>query len=281
MARKSILSAILAIVLVFGMTGTAVFAQEEHKHEPFDVLLGLNWGMGMTPNIGDIFSIGDKVPRGNYALTFDFGLTVDFYVFNWLSFNSGLLLHPDIYVLLKQDIEGVDDFTDVAATPLCLTIPIMAHVNIPKVEWLYTGIGINLNFPIKGMLDAATGVDTKGDFFVGIPIDLGFDFIRPGSGGMRLFFRVTPEVHEHGTAVPIGFVWQIWNWKLHSSKKDRASETGSGSETASTARSDTEAEKPVKETEAETRLVNAKGAVALAEAELAKATAALSALEGR
>jgi hypothetical protein len=182
------------------------------------MLLGLNTGFGITLNIGDVLSIRDgTIPKGNYALVFDFGLSYDFYLFYWLSFNTGLLWHPDIYVLLDQDFnnDSIDSFTDIAATPLCLTIPLAAHVNIPKVEWLYAGVGLNLNIPIYGMLDeVAAGVDTKGAFFVGLPIDIGFDFVKPGKGGGRFFFRITPEFHEKGTTVPIGFIWQIYNWRI-------------------------------------------------------------------
>ena len=225
MAKKRGLVLVLAIFIVGG-----VFAQDAdavHKHEPFDMLLGLNFGLGISPNIGDLFNIsGDTVPKGNYALAVDFGLTYDFYLFNWLSFNTGLLLHPDIYAILDQDGSGIDSFTDIAATPLCLTIPLAAHVNIPGVEWLYTGIGLNLNIPILGMLDGAVSaddtVDTKGDFFVGLPIDIGFDFVKPGRGGGRFFFRITPEFHKKGVAVPIGFIWQIYNWKIYSRKKPAA-----------------------------------------------------------
>jgi hypothetical protein len=209
MAKKSLMMLVLAVIIAGG-----VFAQEEHKHQPFDVLLGLNWGLGMTPNMGGLF--GKDISKGNYALVFDFGITGDFYLFDWLSFNTGLLLHPDIYLLLDQDIKGIDSFTDIAATPICLTIPLAAHINIPKVEWLYAGIGLNLNFPITSLLDSIIEEDTKGDFFVGLPIDIGFDFIQPGRGGMRFFFRITPEFHEHGTTIPIGFIWQIWNWKVYS-----------------------------------------------------------------
>jgi len=216
MANKKILAGVLVLVLALGFV-TGAFAQES-KHKPFDVLVGLNFGMGITTNIGDLFSIkGETLPKGNYAFIMDFGITGDFYLFNWLSFNSGILLHPDIYVILEQDLLGVKEVSDVAATPLCLTIPLMAHVNIPHVEFLYAGVGINLNFPIKSLLDSVVpDVDTKGKFFVGIPIDIGFDMIKPGKGGSRFFFRVTPEVHEKGTAVPIGFIWQIYNWKVYS-----------------------------------------------------------------
>ena len=226
MKNKKVLLGMLVIVLVFTMTGTRVFAQEEHKHQPFDVLIGLNFGFGISPNMFDLFkSLSDKkAPQGNYALIFDYGVTCDFYLFNWLSFNTGLLLHPDIYLLLDQDLSGDYEITDIAATPLCLTIPLAVHVNIPKVEWLYTGIGLSFNIPLFGMVDSTVKsiggveVDTKGDAFIGMPIDLGFDFIRPDSGGMRFFFRITPEFHKNGTTVPIGFIWQIWNWRVFSKK---------------------------------------------------------------
>jgi hypothetical protein len=58
----------------------------------------------------------------------------------------------------------------------------------------------------------------KGDFFVGLPIDIGFDSVKPGRGGGRFFFRITPEFHKKGVAVPIGFIWQIYNWKIYSKK---------------------------------------------------------------
>jgi hypothetical protein len=47
-----------------------------------------------------------------------------------------------------------------------------------------------------------------------LPIDFGFDFIKAGKGGSRFFFRVTPEFHKNGTTIPIGFIWQIYNWKI-------------------------------------------------------------------
>jgi hypothetical protein len=192
-----------------------------HKHQPFDMLIGLNFGLGITPNVGEIFDSisSSKLPSGNYAIVSDFGLTYDFYLYSWLSFNTGLLLHPDIYIILDQDLGGIDSFTDIASSPLCLTIPFAAHINVPVLEWLYAGIGLNLNIPLSGMLDGAVGTtDTKGDFFIGLPIDIGFDFVKPGKGGGRFFFRITPEFHEKGVTVPIGFIWQVYNWKIYGKK---------------------------------------------------------------
>jgi hypothetical protein len=232
---------LLVFVLASVLAGE-VFAQEDmHKHQPFDMLLGLNWGLGMTPNVsdflGEIMAGGENFPEGDYASTADFGLTYDFYLFNWLSFNTGLLVHPSVYMRIEKNGTGGkdkggldDDEKDMGddydvATPVCLTIPLMAHVNIPKVEWLYVGIGLNLNIPLFSILEGlgksgtegfkgADDRDTKGDFFVGLPIDIGFDFIKPGRGGGRFFVRITPEFHKEGTPIPIGFIWQFYNWKL-------------------------------------------------------------------
>jgi hypothetical protein len=213
--KKMVKKGLLVLVLMAVVTG-GIFAQDEtiHKHQSFDMLLGFNLGIGVTTNIGDLRNIKNSIPKGNYAVMGDIGLTYDFYLFNWLSFNTGLLVHPDVYILLDQSYDNVDNLTDIAASPLCLTIPLAAHINIPKVEWLYAGIGLSLNIPISGILDKHFGVDTKGDFFAGLPIDIGFDFVKPGKGGGRFFFRVTPEFHENGTVVPIGFIWQIYNWKI-------------------------------------------------------------------
>ena len=203
---------IFLLVLVVLITG-GVFAQTG-VHEAFDMFIGLNLGLGISPNIFSLFNLSDNVVRkGNYAITADFGVTYDFYLFPWLSFNSGVLLHPDLYSTLDVDLFNVDKFTDIMATPLCVTIPVMAHVNIPMVEWLYVGAGVSINIPVLGMMDSVFD-DSKGDAFFGVPMDVGFDFIKPGKGGGRFFFRVTPEIHKNGTTLPIGFIWQIYNWRI-------------------------------------------------------------------
>jgi hypothetical protein len=72
------------------------------------------------------------------------------------------------------------------------------------------GAGVNLNIKALDLVKTVPG----DPFFIGIPIDFGFDMIKPGKGGSRFFFRVTPEIHEKGTPIPIGFIWQIYNWKI-------------------------------------------------------------------
>jgi hypothetical protein len=91
----------------------------------------------------------------------------------------------------------------------------MAHLNMPRFEWLYLGFGLTINIPLIGMLDSLDGgIDTKGNLFVSLPIDIGFDLMPNKKNGMRFFFRITPTILERGTVVPIGFVWQIYNWKI-------------------------------------------------------------------
>jgi hypothetical protein len=217
--KKAVL--IFSLLLLGVMAFAQVTDEDVHKHQPFDMLLGLNLGVGISPNVGELVSsLSDqRLPKGNYAAIYDFGLTYDFYLFSWLSFSTGSLLHADMYIILDHDLKNVDKVTDIAAAPVCLTIPLMVHFNIPKVEWLYAGFGLNFNIPIMSMLDSVvSSIDTKGDPFVGLPIDIGFDFVKPGRGGGRFFFRITPEFHKNGTTLPIGFIWQIYNWKIYSRK---------------------------------------------------------------
>jgi len=219
----------LVFVLVFVLSESVfsqniftdgVFSGVDFKHQRGDIYLGVNIGMGFTPNFFRALPLGSSFPEGNYALTFDLGLSYDYYQIEWLSFNAGLIGHFGMYVFLDQDLtlRSNTGFTDIASTPLSLTIPLSAHINIPYLDFLYTGIGVSLNIPLVTLFDSDDPEDSRrdmtGDVFLGIPIDLGFDFIPPDSGGMRFFFRVTPEFHRSGTVVPIGFMWQAANFKI-------------------------------------------------------------------
>jgi hypothetical protein len=196
----------------------AIFSQTEKPsiHQPFDVLIGLNIGFGgmETGNI-------THKKAGTLVISADLGVTGDFYIFNWLSVTTGLLLHPEGHLILDSDISEINgesfSLTDYAATPICLTIPISTHINIPHVEWLYAGLGLHINMPVASLLGSANlDVDTKGGVFLSLPIDLGFDLIKADKGGARFFFRVTPTFLEKGVVVPVGFIWQIHNWKVYS-----------------------------------------------------------------
>lgn len=204
---------VLLVLLLLALLAGAVFS--ESKHKGGDLLLGIDLGFGITPSISKVTE--DSVPAGNYAVAFDFGVNLDYYLTSWFSINSGIFTHAGAYLLLNKPLIYVNDsnFTDWAKTPVCFTVPIMAHINIPVVDFLYLGAGITLNMPVSSMLDSEfPTVDTKGKFFLGIPIDFGFDFIRSGKGGSRLFFRLTPEIHKGGTPVLFGLMWQIYNFKI-------------------------------------------------------------------
>ncbi|MCL2174528.1 MAG: hypothetical protein FWB73_00645 [Treponema sp.] len=205
---------IFILLLSFAISAEIVFAEnvEEKttennqlkKHQFLDQYFGLSIGAsGMKTGDKGIF-------------TADTGVTYGFYLHEWFSINTGLLFHTELYTdhnLLTNNNSTV--------TPLCFTIPFGVHLNIPKAEWLYTGISIAVNIPIADLRSIHDqDVLKEKNVFVSLPVDFGFDFIKPGRGGTRIFFRVTPTFHKSGVTVPVGFVWQVYNWKVFSKKVD-------------------------------------------------------------
>ena len=196
------------LVLIAGLV-SMVFAQDEeagavqNKHQKFNQFIGINLGgAGMKLNDGGI-------------VTASAGISYDFYFFPWLSINSGILFHQEIY--LKQH-SGGNRFVP-EGNPFCFTIPLGIHFNIPKAEWLYAGISFAFNFPVSNSNSPAVkDFYSKNDIFYSLPVDLGFDFIRAGRGGPRLFFRITPTFYKGGVAVPVGIVLQIYNWRIYAPK---------------------------------------------------------------
>jgi hypothetical protein len=209
----------LAFIMIFVLAGS-VFSAAEFKHQRGDMFAGLNLGMGFTPSLFKLVSAGNSFPKGNYALTFDLGLSYDYYQTGWLSFSAGLSAHFGMYAFLDNDLPAGPNtgFTDIASRPLSLAIPLSAHINIPYLDFLYAGVGVSLNIPLFSISSADDPEDPKpdmlGEVFLGIPIDVGFDLMPADSGGMRFFFRITPEFHGSETVVPIGFVWQVVNLKI-------------------------------------------------------------------
>ncbi|MDR1803334.1 MAG: hypothetical protein LBQ94_06965 [Treponema sp.] len=208
----------LGFILILALTGS-VFSAELFKHQRGDMYVGANLGMGFTPNLFNVISVNNTFPRGNYALTFDLGLSYGYYQTEWLSFSAGLLAHFGMYAFLPNRLQVGSNtgFFDIAAAPLALTIPLSAHINIPYVSFLYAGVGMSLNIPMVSLLNSDDPDDPRQreeNVFLGIPIDVGFDLMPEGSGGMRIFFRITPEFHASGTVMPIGFVWQVFNLKI-------------------------------------------------------------------
>jgi hypothetical protein len=215
--------AILILLLIALVMGGA-FAQ---KHEAGDHLLGINLGFGFGANIFGLHDSDGNLNDGAYnVFTTDFGLSYDFYALNWLSVGTGVIFRTEINGFVDSTNDSAK-LSDIITCPVLLTIPVMAHFNIPGAQWLYLGAGATFNIPMFSLLDAAfTSAsrrflgDTRGKLFFGVPIDVGFDFVRskPRRGGMRLFFRLTPEFHEHGTTWPLTLTWQIWNFQLNKNR---------------------------------------------------------------
>jgi outer membrane protein W len=186
------------------------------------MLIGINLGGSWALHAEDL---ANEKRRFSFLASADIGLTYDFYIFNWLSVNTGLLFHPQVVAMYKPEYEtkaeGELKVTDYMQTPLCLTIPLQFHINIPRVERLYVGAGVNFNIPITSMtknFERVSGVEmpeTKGSFFFSLPVDIGFDLVKPeDKGGGRFFFRVTPTFLKEGFLLPFGVMWQIYNFKI-------------------------------------------------------------------
>ncbi|GHV21390.1 hypothetical protein FACS189494_06700 [Spirochaetia bacterium] len=224
---------IVLLTIVLALSGNLLFAQSDDagsdksansssnnsgKHKFMDMYVGINIGYGMMIT-GDVLNLR----KGYFIVTAEEGVTYDFYITSWLSVSTGFFAHEHVSFYLPEDASQSSNIKlgNILRAPFCLTIPIQAHINIPYVSWLYMGAGAAINIPlfsfISGGIDSQTNetLNTKGDVFVGVPIDFGFDFTRPNRGGMRLFFRVTPTFTQETVMMPVGIVFQAWNFKVH------------------------------------------------------------------
>lgn len=193
------------IVLV--VLSTNIFAQNyDNKYYPQDNIIGVSVGFGGMADVG-IF----KNRAGSAIATAHIGITYNHYFDNYLAVNTGFMFHSELYTKLKQDLPSGAKLINYMKAPFCLTIPVGFSFNIPRMEWLYMGAGVNMNIPIANM--NSTQSRTKEILFVGIPVDLGVDFMKYNISGFRLFLRVTPTFHKEGVFAPIGLVWQ-YNWKV-------------------------------------------------------------------
>jgi hypothetical protein len=205
----------LSVLVVLFFTSSILFAAEEsdakHKHQPLDMLLGFNAGVGGMVT-GDFLNLE---PGSNFLVSYDLGLTYEVYIFPWLSVNTGLFIHPEMRLAVPSSVDPNLTMSDFFAFPICLTIPISAHVNIPFVEFLYVGAGVNINIPLSSIeIPGITAAgDLKGDTFLSIPIDIGFDFMNPNKNGSRFFIRITPSFYADNAIVPVGIMWQT-NMKI-------------------------------------------------------------------
>ncbi|GHV77245.1 hypothetical protein AGMMS49942_20660 [Spirochaetia bacterium] len=205
------------------------------------------------------FSVGGSAP--NYSVTasvnlpkffatariLNIGLSYEYYIFHWMSVGTGLGFGPEVNVVTKGGSTGITitgaDTADSAKEKamekamevvhvqagLFLTIPFNVHFNIPRVEWLYTGLGAEIHIPVSDLgLDSLIGADIakylpggsiKGKTFISMPIDIGFDFSRIKSNGKpsrsRLLLRIEPEFFGNGmVSLPLSLVWQSNLWKV-------------------------------------------------------------------
>ncbi|GMO41900.1 MAG: hypothetical protein Ta2B_21980 [Termitinemataceae bacterium] len=175
------------------------------------------------------------------------GLSFEYYVFHWMSVGTGLGFGPEVNAVtkggrsgIKVNKESTEDSAKKAALKeaskvvhiqagLFLTVPLNVHFNIPTLEWLYGGLGLEFHIPVSDAgLDSLLGSDIakylpggsiKGETFISMPIDIGFDFSRIKSNGKpamsRLLFRIEPEFFGEGLmSFPISLVWQSKLWKL-------------------------------------------------------------------
>jgi hypothetical protein len=201
--RGVLMKNVFCFLLLVAVFATPIFAEDEspntvqNKHRQFDQYFGLSiGGGGMRMN-------------GSTVITTDVGVTYNVYLFNWFSLNAGFIFHKEL---------GERQFTPNGNT-FCFTVPLGVHFNIPKAEWLYAGINFAVNIPIVDMNSPNDqNIFTQNDTFFSMPIDLGFDFMKPGRGGSRLLLTVTPTFYNGGTSVPVGIVWQIYNWKVFAPK---------------------------------------------------------------
>jgi hypothetical protein len=207
------------VFLVVGLS-SAGFAQEgssatseqaaNHRYAPYDMLLGFAGGGGFNMS-GNITELKEGYIVANGYM----GVNYDFYFLNWLSASSGLYVLEHISLVLKEDIPIGSDLTltELIQSPICITIPLAAHVNVPSLERLYLGVGANFNIPLFNLLKTSPEAknlglpDTKGSFFVSLPIDIGIDMAR-GTGSRRFVFRVTPNFLKSDTLVNFGIMYQ-------------------------------------------------------------------------
>jgi hypothetical protein len=205
--------------LVVGLSSVG-FAQEsssavsgratDHRYAPYDMLLGFTGGMDIHWS-GNAFGLNE----GSFVFNGYAGANFDMYFLNWLSASSGLFLLEHMSLILKEDFSMNPSLsvTDVMQTPICLTIPVAVHVNVPRAEWLYLGAGVNFNIPLFNLLSTipearnADLPDTKGSFFMSVPVDIGID-MEKRNGSHRFVVRVIPHFLKADTLVTVGFMYQ-------------------------------------------------------------------------
>ncbi|MDR0638606.1 MAG: hypothetical protein LBG27_06875 [Spirochaetaceae bacterium] len=213
--KKVISVVFLAVVLSsFGFAQEKPASETAHRYKPLDMLLGFSGGGGFNMK-GNAF----ELEQDSYLIIDAYaGVNYDFYMLYWLSASTGLYVYEVMSINNKADLSDSNlTVADIIRTPVALTLPLSAHVNMPGLEWLYLGAGINFNIPLFSLTAGQSDLpDTKGDPYISVPIDIGVDF-KAGSSLKRVLFRVTPHLFEPDTLVTFGLMFQN-NIKIYSKK---------------------------------------------------------------
>ena len=205
---------LIFFIMSIAVLAAPVFSQNSEENNNENSVIKKHWFLDQYFGLS-IGAAGMKT-ADHGVFTTNFGVTYSFYLNEWISIDAGLLFHTEIYT--KNNLLTNNN---PMMTPLCFTVPIGVHLNIPKVEWLYTGLSIAVNIPIIDLRSPGShDFFGRNSVFISLPVDFGFDLIKAGRGGSRVFIRVTPTFHKGGITFPVGFVWQIYNLKVFAPKVD-------------------------------------------------------------
>jgi hypothetical protein len=191
------------LLLTLFLTGGILLAQEQ-KHTAGDMLLGIGTGAGF----------GGKWDELDYEIWGSTGVSFDYYPLDWLSISGGASIYLNEFVsppetpaevTLENFFETFWAFTDgIFRFPVSVSVPLEVHANIPRAEWLYTGIGFSVQIPFMEMY--GFGTHPLMGAYTTLYGDLGFDYTDAKRGG-RFFFRVGHNLMENAHTT-IGFIWQ-------------------------------------------------------------------------
>jgi hypothetical protein len=244
MAKKGFLVVFL-MILAAGAGFSQGSAAKPHKHEAFDLLVGVGTGFDFGIEKVDITSMWDWIdPVSTFDMYYNanFNVNFDFYVFPWLSISTGFIFGPSIFVY-KRFPFMYDELKEGKDIGMYMTIPLSLHINIPNVEWLYVGVGVGFNIPVASFApndDVQPRVNPQYEarYFTSLPIDIGVDYAKKKNrAGGRFLIRITPQFHpyyfdyierdegsdetiaaENKIIMTYGIVWQVYNWKVFGRK---------------------------------------------------------------
>lgn len=168
---------LLVVLCVFLICG---FAYSQEKHNAGDMLLGIALDGYGYMSTSDLTMLGGL------------GLTYEYYIFNWLSASGGFFGNGGV-VARGTNLGSAEGKATAGGIPFYLQIPLDVHVNIPKVAWIYTGLGFSFDIPLFSMSDTIIGVPASTmASFLAIHGDIGLDFIK--KHGWRVLLRVSKSL---------------------------------------------------------------------------------------